>query len=71
MLFKYIDTERNVKQADGLSVTYFVSGLTKADSNGEQVKCNKCHLAKLTLIPAVYMQEKGATAFQNLRTVAL
>ena len=37
MLYKYIDTERNVKQSDGLNVTYFVSGLTKPDDSGEQV----------------------------------
>lgn len=40
MLFKYIDIERNVKQTDGLSVTYFVSGLTQPDASGEQMfKC--------------------------------
>ncbi|XP_053404802.1 DNA polymerase delta subunit 3-like [Mercenaria mercenaria] len=55
MLYKYIDTERNEKGADGLNVTYFVSGLTKPDASGEQMfKCTvvpeeKLEVCKTTL----------------------
>ena len=37
LLYKFVENERNVKDNDNFNVTYFVSGLSKPEGNGEQV----------------------------------
>ena len=38
LLYKFVQNERNVKDSDNITVTYFVSGLSKPDSSGEKVR---------------------------------
>ena len=38
LLYKFVENERNVKGNDKITVTYFVSGLSKPDETGEQVR---------------------------------
>ncbi|XP_052782700.1 DNA polymerase delta subunit 3-like isoform X2 [Mya arenaria] len=49
MLYQFVQTERNEKGNDNITVTYFVSGLTKPDGEGVQAfKCAVVPEEKLT-----------------------